>query len=74
MKMEAKKGLRFLHARVLDSMIFDGKTHQLYEVTAVRGGMAYYRSVIRYDTREALGSASKCPVGDFHKYAMPIQP
>lgn len=69
-KMEAKKGLRFFHARVFDSMLFDGKTHQLYEVTAVRSGMAYYRPVIRYDTREVLGSAAKCPVCDFHKYAM----
>jgi len=62
------KGLRFYHTRVLDSMKFDGKSPQLYQVTRVASGMAYYRPVYDYGEREELGSADCCPIEQFERW------
>lgn len=43
--MEIKKGLKFFHARVLDTQKFDGYTPALYEVTRIAQGVVYYRPV-----------------------------
>ena len=69
MAIYAKKGLRFYHARVLDSMKWDGRSPQLYEVTKVAKGMAYYRAVANYGEREALvGNPECCPEQSFYLY------
>lgn len=63
------KGMRFYHSRVLDSMKFDGKSPQLYQVTKVAAGMAYYRAVYDYGERVALGGAVDCcPVEQFPRW------
>lgn len=63
--MKPTKGMRFYHARVLDSMRFDGKTPQLYQVTKVGLGSVYYRPVYNYGDRESLGAVECCSVNWF---------
>jgi hypothetical protein len=65
-----KTGMRFVHRRLLDTMKFDGKTHQVCQVTAIRNGSVYYRPVIDYGTREILGSAGKIDIGDFYRIVL----
>lgn len=68
MDVQPKRGLRFFHARVLDTMKFDGKSPQLYEVTKVSRGTVYYRAVIKYDDREELSRPDCCSIEQFPKY------
>ncbi len=64
----AIKGMRFYHSRVLDTQKFDGKSPQLFQVTKVAGGTAYFRAVYDLGTRETLGAAACCPVEQFHRW------
>lgn len=66
--MKPSKGLRFYHSRVLDTVKWDGKTRQLYQVTAMRQGYVYYRPVYDYGTRTELGKPDCCPVASFTQY------
>lgn len=66
------KGMRFLHSRVLDTVKFDGKTPQLYEVTRVATGMAYYRPIYYYGDRMGYGAADCCPVNQFGRWCKEI--
>lgn len=68
MDIQPVKGMRFLHSRVLDSRLYDGKTMQQYEVTRVAQGTAYFRPVYDYGGREELGAPSCCPVEQFGKW------
>lgn len=61
------KGMQFLHSRVLDTMKFDGKTPQLYQVTRIAQGCVYYRPVYDYGTRVELGKAEYCLIENFGK-------
>src|SRR5215467_13944251 len=70
--MTPKKGMRFYHSRVLDSIKFDGKSPQLYQVTRVAAGMAYYRPVYDYESREELGKADCCPTDQFHRWCKSV--
>jgi hypothetical protein len=64
-----KKGDRFLHLRVLDVRLFDGKTPQLYQVTRVARGCVYYRPVYNRLNGEDLGSCEYCLLETFPKIA-----
>lgn len=73
--MKPVKGLRFNHARVLSTEVFDGKTPQLYEVTRIALGMVYYRPVYAAGLPEQrLGSADCCRVNEFSQYANEVKP
>ena len=63
-----KKGLRFYHSRVLDTQKWDGHSPQLFEVTRVVRGTAYYRPVYDYGDREGLGAQISCPVEHFSRW------
>jgi hypothetical protein len=67
-----KKGLRFYHSRVLDGMKFDGKSPQLFEVTRVARGTAYYRAVYDLGSRETKGAVACCPVEQFQKWVRSV--
>ncbi len=62
-----RKGMRFFHARVLDTAKFDGKTPQLYQVTRVAQGQVYFAPV--YDAgiagSERLGKSERCRIDYF---------
>jgi hypothetical protein len=62
------KGMRFYHSRVFDTQRFDGKSPQLYQVTRVAAGTAYYRPVYDYGTREELGKPDCCPTEQFGRW------
>ena len=66
-------GLRFYHSRVLDTKLFDGKTHQLYQVTKIAYGKVYYRPVYDLGTpslpSERLGSVEACLLATFPRIA-----
>jgi hypothetical protein len=64
-------GLRFNHARVLDTAKFDGKTPQLYEVTKIARGTIWYAPI--YDAgiagSERRGKSEHCQLDYFYKIA-----
>jgi hypothetical protein len=64
-----KRGLRFLHARVLDNEALAHGEHKpaLYQVTKVARGMVYYAMVEKTPGGvETVGRAKECtPVEDF---------
>lgn len=62
----ARRGLRFLHLRILDSAALDRGERKpaLCEVTAVRRGEVYYRPV-------AGGASERASTGRFAEIAMP---
>ena len=73
---DIRKGLRFIHAKVMDAMRMDEspKPHQEYEVTKVANGMVYYRAVYDYGTRVALGSAVECTtLDDFSRVVLSVR-
>lgn len=66
--MKPIKGMRFYHSRVLDTVKFDGHSPQLYEVTRVAAGTAYYRPVYDMGDREHFGKPDCCPVEQFSRW------
>lgn len=66
-----RKGFRFRHARVIDTKIKDCTVGQLFQVTRVANGTAYYRPVHVTEAGETFGAASCCPVSEFSKWARP---
>lgn len=69
-----RKGLRFYHWRVLDTEKWDGKSPQLYEVTAIRNGCVYYRPVYAAGRpEERLGNPDRCIIEQFSKWAKQVQ-
>lgn len=66
------KGMRFYHSRVLDTEKFDGKTPQLFVVTKIARGTAYYRPVYNLGERETFGSPGCCPVEEFSRWVSSI--
>ncbi len=67
-RVQPKKGMRFHHSRVLDTAKWDGKSPQLFEVTKVASGTAYYRAVYDLGTRETKGAPACCPVEQFGRW------
>lgn len=68
MEVSPKKGMRFYHSRVLDTQKFDGKTPQLFVVTKISQGTAYYRPVYDLGSGEFFGSPGCCPVEQFSRW------
>lgn len=65
-----KRGRRFFHTRWLDpSKGYDSHVPALFEITAIRRGLVYFRPVYTYDdgsiTRESLGSGFYAPLSTF---------
>lgn len=73
--MNPTKGFRFLHSRVIDPDL-EGKQPQLFEVTKVASGMAFYRPVYRgrKEGAEWLGSLQYCPISEFSKWCKHTNP
>lgn len=65
------KGYRFRHARVIDTRAKGGAIGQLFQVTRVANGTAYYRPVHVTEVGETMGPPSCCPVSEFPKWARP---
>ncbi len=63
-----KKGLRFYHARFIDTEKFDGKSPQLMVVTRVARGTVYYRPVYNHGNRETFGSPWFCATEKFSSH------
>lgn len=60
-----KKGMRFLHARLLDPSKMPDYVPQLFQVTKVAGSQIYYRPVYNYGEREQLGGGWKSDINTF---------
>jgi hypothetical protein len=59
MRPEPAKGIRFLHARVLNPRYMPKAIPQEYEITQIRGGLIYCRAVHRWPDRIELGAVDR---------------
>ena len=66
--MMPKLGMKFKHSRFLDC----DKQPVLYQVTRIAQGLVYYRHIIDYGTRTALGTPACCYLEDFGKRCLEV--
>lgn len=67
---EPRKGFRFYHRRILDTVKFDGKSPQLCVITRTAQGTVYYRPVYNLGERETLGSPGCFPVEQWSRWCL----